>query len=154
MTCEEYNRWKKSDSKFLELSMRKEVIFQETIQAAASSADERDAFFAARVQQRDCNLCLACIGCEAQYWKDIQELLGKEHIRMKYNLPKEIRALLTQKEKPEEIYVKNYRLTRQMHEYRNRLIMLKGFSSSMPFLLNHSLNTNHYSGGGFYINWN
>ena len=31
--------------------------------------------------------------------------------------------------------------------------MLKGFSSSTPFLLNHSLNTNHYSGGGFYLNW-
>lgn len=31
--------------------------------------------------------------------------------------------------------------------------MLKGFSLLTPFLLNHSLNTNHYSGGVFYLNW-
>lgn len=83
----------------------------------------------------------------------MQKILSDGNIQSEYSLPGEIEELLMQKEKPEEIYVKNYILTRQMHQYHNKLVMLKGFSSSTPFLLNHSLNTNHYSGGGFYLNW-
>lgn len=135
------------------LEQRKKIILDETIKVLSCRPEEQKAFFAGKKGSRSCGLCISCIGCEEEYWQEVRRLLGNDNKPSEYNLPKEIDELLVQKEKPEEIYVKNYLLTRQTHEYLNKLVMLKGFSSSTPFLLNHSLNTNYYSGGGFYFNW-
>lgn len=136
------------------LQKRKSDIFQKTKNLLSISVGEREEFFEKRRIGQVCGLCMTCIGCEQEYWKEAERLLNGESVRARYNLPKEISELLVQREKPEEVYVKNYLLTKQMYNYRNTLVMLKGFSSSTPFLLNHSLNTNDYSGGGFYLNWN
>lgn len=105
-----------------------------------------------------CDLCFACQKCEEKYWEALKGMLLDEenHDRnlnkSDFLIPDEMKELLRQKERPVDIYIEHYR--HGIFDKRNILVMLKGFSSSTPILLNYAHNTNFYSGGGFYIRWN
>ena len=105
-----------------------------------------------------CGLCFVCQNCEEEYWNALKEILLDEEAhdsepnKSDFLIPEEMKELLRQKERPVDIYIENYR--HRIFNKRNILVMLKGFSSSTPILLNYAHNTNFYSGGGFYIHWN
>lgn len=104
----------------------------------------------------ECHLCMKCIGCESFYWEQLEKALFDQGDRLQekcaFLIPEDIKLLLEQKQKPVDMYVDHYK--RHKRRKRNCLIMMKGFSSSTPVLLNYAKNTNFYSGGGFFIQWN
>lgn len=104
-----------------------------------------------------CDLCFTCQNCERKYWETLEGMLFHEEDyggplnKSDFTIPEEIDELLEQKERPVDIYIDNYK--HRIFCERNILVMLKGFSSSTPILLNYAHNTNFYSGGGFYFRW-
>lgn len=108
-------------------------------------------------QPGECHLCFVCRKCETEYWQELKDYLFHDEneytlTKSDFLIPEEVKDLLKQKERPVDVYLDYYRRN-IMHE-RNIIVMLKGFSSSTPILLNYARNTNFYSGGGFYIRWN
>lgn len=108
-------------------------------------------------QNSSCDLCMKCIGCEREYWTELEKVLyfhDEEEFNEKsmFMLPHSIQRLLEQQEKPVEIYLDRHK--RRNFLEKNCLLILKAFSSSMPILLNYSNDIERYSGGGFYIRWN
>lgn len=105
----------------------------------------------------NCGLCLYCQNCEKNYWEQLELALNELNgditdKKCEFLLPNNIKKLLEQSEKPVDIYLDSYK--RRNFTEANYLVMLKGFSSSTPILLNHAKNTEFYSGGGFYLRWN
>ena len=90
----------------------------------------------------DCGLCMKCISCEIFYWNELEKLLFKNADRLEAKsslmLPETIKQLLEKREKPVELYLDYHR----RHHIQNRICMviLKGFSSSTPMLLNYASN--------------
>lgn len=153
------NRFESSELKIQELSERKKYIWDNTRLILEQDSEKRRDMLQKLLQQPiQCDLCVACQKCEKRYWQALKELTLDDNKdtddfgKSDFLLPEEIRELLKQKERPVDIYLDHYK-RRVMHE-RNLLVMLKGFSSSTPILLNYAQNTNFYSGGGFYIRWN
>ena len=104
----------------------------------------------------DCGLCMKCISCEIFYWNELEKLLFKNADRLEAKsslmLPETIKQLLEKREKPVELYLDYHR--RHHIQNRNCMVILKGFSSSTPMLLNYASNDSCYRGGGFFIRWN
>jgi ribonuclease BN (tRNA processing enzyme) len=106
--------------------------------------------------KRACNLCITCIHCETYYWEQLELVLKErngnaDNVKSEFLIPEDIKQLLEARDKPVDIYWDFYK--RRTKKNENFLLMLKGFSSSTPMLLNNARNTNFYSGGGFYIQW-
>lgn len=103
-----------------------------------------------------CDLCMKCISCETSYWKEVEKVIRKNEDQLAprsvLSLPEQVKKLLENKERPVDMYIDTH--IRRYSQERNCLIMLKGFSSSTPILLNYAGKEDYYSGGGFYIRWN
>lgn len=155
---EAYDKWSEMNIKESDdpnpIKVRKRDIFEETCRVLEMPSDDRIHYLKKRSHRITCELCIACKQCEDTYWNELAKLLSAEQAKSKFMLPEEIRKLLVLQEKPQEMYVNSYRKAKDSYNYQNKLVMLKGFSSSTPLLLNHTFNTNAYSGGGFYFKWN
>lgn len=142
----------------LELEKRKKSIWDNTKNLLALSEQQKEIKFGELKNIAcDCKLCLFCVQCERYYWEQLERALadGKgdsNREKCEFLIPDDIKQLLEQKDKPVDVYLDFYK--RRYINKDNFLVMLKGFSSSTPILLNYAQNTNLYSGGGFYFRWN
>lgn len=152
------SKFQTNETEIQELSRRKNYIWENTrIVLEEASKGCQNKLQELQEHPAPCYLCLTCQKCEAKYWQELKEHLfdckeGHTLSKTDFLIPEEIKDLLRQKERPVDVYLDHYR-RRVLHE-RNILVMLKGFSSSTPILLNYAQNTNFYSGGGFYFRWN
>ena len=143
----------------VELEQRKRLIWEETRSLLELDSSERKSKFAELKQRAgDCKLCISCEKCEAEYWRQLELALDDcqgDLLREKceFLIPDDINKLLERKDRPVDIYLDFYKRRSSAFE-DNFLVMLKGFSSSTPILLNNANNTNFYSGGGFFFKWN
>ena len=142
----------------LALDGRRKEIWSKTRELLLKSETEQKGQLKILQEQTDsCGLCMKCICCEKEYWKEVEKELffnsgDKLEEKSPFLLPEKIKQLLEQKEKPVEIYLDKHR--RRHFLDHNCLLMLKAFSSSMPILLNYADGDGRYSGGGFFIRWN
>ncbi len=136
------------------LKERKRYIWEETQRVSLLEEPERGIEIQKLLAREiDCGLCVQCERCEKEYWKALeQRLCGNDEQKYEFLLPDTIKELLRQKEMPVDAYL-DYHKRRKLLK-NNSLIILKGFSSSMPMLLNYANNTNMYCGGGLYLRWN
>lgn len=148
-----------TEGESVKLAERKKDIWEKTrLVLQQDSLGQRDMLQELLKQTVQCDLCFVCQNCEVKYWNALNEILldeeshDSEPYKSEFLIPEEIKELLRQRERPVDIYIENYR--HRIFDERNILVMLKGFSSSTPILLNYAHNTNFYSGGGFYIRWN
>lgn len=148
-----------TEGESVKLAGRKKDIWEKTrLVFQQDSLGQRDTLQKLSHRTVQCDLCFVCQNCEEKYWNALQEILLDEEThdselnKSDFLIPEEMKELLRQKERPVDIYIENYK--HRIFNERNILVMLKGFSSSTPILLNYAHNTNFYSGGGFYIHWN
>lgn len=145
--------------KRIELERRKKKIWQDTADILKTTSLDIRKQKLDNLKKRDikCELCLACSQCEKFYWEQLelalkeqgQEVTGE---KCEFLIPDKINELLEQKDKPVDVYLDHYK--RRNVCDANFLVILKGFSSSTPILLNYAHKTNFYSGGGIYFRWN
>ena len=139
--------------------------------AKSTSADNiRSAVCAALKESDTCNLCTDCQKCSKRFYLAIakalledydksdfcteEEKLNSEYGSISFRkVPQQLRNHIESHTTMHQYY------SQQADEYKrhksvvNKLIMLKGMSSSSPYIYNNVYN-NHYTGGGFYININ
>lgn len=152
------NGFQTDNSEIHALFERKKYIWENTsliLQEAAQG--QRDKLHQLIEQPGICHLCFVCRNCEVEYWRELGGYLfnngdKQDLTKMDFSVSEEIKELLKQKQRPVDVYLDHYK--RRISQTGNILVMLKGFSSSTPILLNYAQNTNFYSGGGFYIRWN
>ncbi len=113
-----------------------------------------------------CNLCVTCYHCMQYFLIEIYQILfdddrfdgvkeslrGSNHYVMR-RLPDRIYGELDSKISASEYYWERCKQLRKVKTFENRLIILKGMSSSTPAVLNGAFNTHSFHGGGIYINW-
>ena len=68
-------------------------------------------------------------------------------------LPPEIYRHLDARMSAADYYWEHCGSMKKIKKFNNRLIVLKGMSSSTPAMLNSAFNTQNFHGGGLYINW-
>lgn len=112
------------------------------------------------IQAKECGLCHFCHNCRFYYWQEVRELLFEvpkeirdvEHYVPLGELPVRIsKHLRTSVSMADMYYAKVKR--RDSKTYENKLVLLKGMSSSTPAMLNSIFETKTFVGGGFYLNW-
>lgn len=153
------NAYEATTGESAKLAERKKDIWENT-RLVLQQDSSRQNDMLQELSHRDvrCDLCFVCQNCEKEYWDTLKQILLDEEIpddkpnKLDLLLPEEMKELLRQKERPVDIYIENY--SHRIFTELNILVMLKGFSSSTPILLNYAHNTNFYSGGGFYLRWN
>lgn len=143
----------------VELDKRKKYIWKETrrLQAIKNKQELVEEIQKLKKDKSECHLCLSCECCEKYFWEQLERAFITQDKKVldekcEFLIPDEVNKLLEQKDKPADIYIDFYK--RRNFTESNYLLMLKGFSSSTPILLNYAKNTNMYTGGGFYIRWN
>lgn len=112
------------------------------------------------VQSKKCNLCHFCYNCKSYYWQEVRELLfgvPKEFQNQEYYIPlRKLPVRISRHLEPsvsmaDMYYTKARRNDSKTHV--NKLVLLKGMSSSTPAMLNSIFETETFVGGGFYLNW-
>lgn len=108
-----------------------------------------------------CNKCYVCEKCQSYFWQEIgslffDEVVNEEKRNKKYFpmriLPEKIRKHLESSVSLSEIYINHTK--RNRYNIDNKLIILKGMSSSTPSMLNSIFDTDDFDGGGIYFRWN
>ena len=104
-----------------------------------------------------CCRCYGCSRCISYFWGEVGEMLfripNKAKMNEKYlpirRIPPNVERHLEPSVSLKEIY--------QQHKAKdndNKLVILKGMSSSTPAILNSALDTDDFSGGGLYFRYN
>lgn len=114
-----------------------------------------------------CNQCMKCCHCLQYFMIELYQILYggdkfddlKDSIRkgnhyLMHRLPDNLYEHLDSKTTASEYYWEHCRNLRKSNSLNNRLIILKGMSSSTPAVLNSAFNTQSFHGGGIYFNWN
>lgn len=94
----------------------------------------------------ECKMCAVCMGCAAKFYDNIikRNIIEK---RLPYNLENYFISM------PQMFYYdRSMHYNRERMPVRDKLHVLKGFSSSTPMIYSASFNDNCV-GGGFYLNW-
>ena len=117
-------------------------------------------------REAECSECAYCYDCLRVFWiavyhrfydetayKDLEETLSRENTYVLHALPMEIYRHLDAKMSAADYYWEHCSSMKRRKTFKNRLIVLKGMSSSTPAMLNSAFNTQNFHGGGLYINW-
>lgn len=117
-------------------------------------------------KETGCGECAQCYNCLRLFWiivyhrlydkmayKDLEEILCKENTYVFRSLPLEISRHLDARISAADYYWEHCSSMKKRKKFKNRLIVLKGMSSSTPAMLNSAFNTQNFHGGGLYINW-
>lgn len=113
-----------------------------------------------------CGECLKCYDCLRMFWiqvyhrlydetafKKLEGMLCGENTYVFRTLPPEIYRHLDARMSAADYYWEHCGSMKKIKKFNNRLIVLKGMSSSTPAMLNSAFNTQNFHGGGLYINW-
>lgn len=145
--------------------------FMEALNADSSQDAVSDAVIQALKEANSCKLCTDCKKCSNRFYLAVAEKLIDDYqdsefsrieaeLQKKYGaisfrkIPQQLKIHLENHDTMKEHYVQQSVGREQSSSIENKLIMLKGMSSSSPYIYNNVYNTNHYTGGGFYININ
>lgn len=114
---------------------------------------------------KQCRQCFNCYNCfqiflielyERYYDNRFDELKNKLKNNNYYvfnRLPENIYRQLDTRVKVGEYYWERCKEQTRTKAFVNKLVVLKGMSSSTPAILNGAFDTQAYHGGGLYINW-
>lgn len=119
-----------------------------------------------------CDLCAGdCQGCLSAFCGEILKYLysstnqgeivseseaeknDEKHFRFE-RFPENIEIDLIAKDSASKQYFNQHKRNTRGRKVNDRLIVLKGLSSSTPAILNAAFSAQKYHGGGFYLNWN
>lgn len=112
--------------------------------------------YGTELKNRECGLCYACKHCILLFWVEWGEILfdvkneekGKGIYFPFKRLPQDIEKYFEPSLSLKDIYHRRRRNT------DDRLVMLKGMSSSTPAMLNGAFDTDEFAGGGWYFRYN
>lgn len=115
---------------------------------------------------KSCGQCGVCYNCllvflielYEQYYHDDRFTFTKTNIKNDNyyvfdRLPDNIYKHLDSKMTAAGYYWEHCKNLRRAEMFRNKLVVLKGMSSSTPAILNGAFNTQAYHGGGLFFNW-
>ena len=111
------------------------------------------------LKEKECNRCVSCRQCTLYFWKELGEILfeipNDEKNEGKYfplrSLPDRIASHLEPTVGMPELYRHH---AKGKNDIQDKLIILKGMSSSTPAMLNSIYDTEQFDGGGWYLNYN
>lgn len=113
-----------------------------------------------------CNQCFHCYHCfqvflieiyERYYDNSFNELkheLKNNNYYVLKRLPENLYRQLDTRVKVGEYYWERCKEQSRAKSFVNKLVVLKGMSSSTPAILNGAFDARAYHGGGLYVNWN
>lgn len=107
---------------------------------------------------KKCNLCQPCYNCQLYFWEELGELFfGISNLQKESgqyfpirSLPEKIARHLEPSVGMADMYCANVR--RRDIDVTNKLVVLKGMSSSTPATLNNIFDTDKFDGGGHFLN--
>ena len=144
--------------------------FMQSLNSDSSPKAIKAAVVMALEESKNCNLCLECKKCSQRFYLAVAKELLKDDYDSDFSqketelgvdnnlsfreLPTQLRTHIETHKTMHHDYSPQQYISGQHDVIKNELIMLKGMSSSSPYIYNNIYNTKHYTGGGFYININ
>lgn len=129
--------------------------------ASVGEAQMRSFWEAGReaIEKEACGECTSCKQCRSYFWQEIGEVLLNETNTKKRSgyylpvrkIPEQVEKHLVPSKKAADLYY--YNNCRNKAKIIDGCIVLKGMSSSTPSLMNSIYDTNHFSGGGFFLRY-
>lgn len=124
----------------------------------------------ALIDADSCNLCYSCQKCAHQFYLSIAELIIPDYLEESIIKQKQTLAILfgelsfrkapsylNQHFDSHDDLWQNYLQSNEQNQYErkidNKLIVLKGMSSSSPYIYNEIYTTHTFTGGGFYLRY-
>lgn len=159
-----YNHWKdKMETVGLENDdysvLKKCMDVLNAYKSLGDKAEEKWVAYKTEIEKVSCSNCYPCLHCKRYFWEELGEFLfnirNEEKQRKKYiplkMLPDKIARNLEPSVGTSELY--RARAGKKSDEFWDKLIVLKGMSSSTPTMLNSIFDTDEFDGGGFFFNF-
>lgn len=135
-------------------------LYAEDSDSARNSLDEK------LNREKGCDSCLVCRDCFKVFWIEVYNYfysdskyekrlteIRKGNLYDFHALPESLRRHIDTKTSASDYYWERCKALKKIKSFQNRLVMLKGLSSSTPAVMNGAFNTDTYTGGGIYLNW-
>lgn len=130
-----------------------------------------------KLSMERCTICKTCTGCCESFfaslsdkfilvengfsadkinkWKQISNNIAEKYGEYNFSaIPPDIKKHLIPQNSILSLYNSQKEKICATRDIENSLIVLKGLSSSTPYLYNGFLNVGHFTGGGIFLNWN